>query len=269
MIDTDIDSWKNAAAERAILGILMSEPDEASRIIKNVTAIDFFFPEHQSVFKKAVDLHTKNMPVDFVSLLTEQINADLLVTMSDESMRVNGVDHLLTLIKTLSMKRYIFNACQSIKATIEKIDAETPQQVRSHVLGLFDKEVPKIEQDNSIVSIVEKMQDSVEKERTGQSKRLVWGMREIDTATGGLWGSELTIIAAGPGTGKTAMAIQMANKISQQGNVLFVSREMSDIQISKRLVSNLGGINGEKLRIPSKMTDEELDKMWAQYDQLT
>ena len=76
------------------------------------------------------------------------------------------------------------------------------------------------------------------------------GFFEIDKLTSGWQPSDLIIIAARPGMGKTAFTLSMARNMSVENNipVAFFSLEMSSIQLITRLISSETGLNSEKLR---------------------
>jgi len=86
--------------------------------------------------------------------------------------------------------------------------------------------------------------------------------------TGGLTPSEVTLVAARPSVGKTAMGVQLALDVAQQGHrVLFVSLEMSETALMHRMLANLSGIESKSIRC-SLMSDIEMDYLRDARDQL-
>jgi replicative DNA helicase len=84
------------------------------------------------------------------------------------------------------------------------------------------------------------------------------GFRDFDDMTGGLHNSELIILAARPSMGKTALAMNMAQHvaINVQIPVLFVSLEMSAIELADRMLCSLAKVNGHRLRNGTISTDD-------------
>lgn len=76
------------------------------------------------------------------------------------------------------------------------------------------------------------------------------GFRDFDTLTGGLHDSELVILAARPSMGKTALALNIAEHASLQlgRTTLFVSLEMSSVELADRMLCSLAEVNGQRLR---------------------
>lgn len=80
--------------------------------------------------------------------------------------------------------------------------------------------------------------------------------------TGGIESTDLVFIAARPSMGKTELALDIIDKVSAQGHgVLFFSMEMSDTQITKRMVSAAGGMSMSRLKAVDKFEDED----WARF----
>ncbi len=84
----------------------------------------------------------------------------------------------------------------------------------------------------------------------GPSDSVTTGFSELDSLTGGLNASELVIIAGRPSMGKTALATNIATcaAVSQKHTTLFVSLEMSRLELVERMLCSHGRINGHKLR---------------------
>ena len=76
------------------------------------------------------------------------------------------------------------------------------------------------------------------------------GFSELDAMTGGLHGSELLILAARPSMGKTAFAMNIAEGVAMRANapVLFISLEMSAIELIERMMCSVARVNGHRLR---------------------
>lgn len=98
--------------------------------------------------------------------------------------------------------------------------------------------------------------------RANEKERMKWGVPRLDNLTGGLKRGELTIVAARPGCGKSAFALQVADTASKLGKVLFVSLEMSRNSIIDRLVMRYTDIPSHSIKT-GQLTDHEramLDK---------
>lgn len=88
------------------------------------------------------------------------------------------------------------------------------------------------------------------------------GIEPMDEKYGGFGRTDLIVIAGQPGMGKTELAVMMANYIgSQRGVGLFVSMEMSEMQVAERHIADRSTLPVGKLRNPLELTDEDYGRM--------
>jgi replicative DNA helicase len=84
---------------------------------------------------------------------------------------------------------------------------------------------------------------------TGEIKPISTGIPSLDTALGGVFPGEMTVIGARPSVGKSAVALNMALKAALSGkHVVFVSCEMNAVQFGQRIISHGSNVPGMKLR---------------------
>lgn len=94
---------------------------------------------------------------------------------------------------------------------------------------------------------------------TSNKDRHKWqtGLYELDNLLGGIYKGDMTVIAAGSSVGKTALALQIAKKLSANKlKGLFISREMSESRIDFRLAAMITGINSRKIKDNTLDADE-------------
>lgn len=90
------------------------------------------------------------------------------------------------------------------------------------------------------------------------------GIQPMDDAYGGLDRTDLIVIAGRPGMGKTELAINIANSVGRQkGKGLFISMEMSDMQVVERHVADRAGLSVGTLRNPLNMIQEQYTRLTA------
>ena len=99
-------------------------------------------------------------------------------------------------------------------------------------------------------AFVDAMREIEQRSKTpGAIPGLATGLADLDAITEGLVKGEVTVIAGRPSMGKTALALQLAEHVAAQGGrVLFVSLEMSAVEIARRLLSGKSGVALSKLR---------------------
>lgn len=101
----------------------------------------------------------------------------------------------------------------------------------------------------------------LEKRARGEIRSVPTGIRSLDEITGGLFGGELTIVAARPSVGKSAFGLNVALKAAKEGvKVGFVSCEMDDRGFGQRTLSRASWVSGDKLR-KAQIDPEDWDKL--------
>jgi replicative DNA helicase len=106
--------------------------------------------------------------------------------------------------------------------------------------------------------VVDEIEDSVKRGEVRMGMPTGW--KYLDKYLGGWNKGNVVILAGRPGSGKTAMAMNLSIEASQFGNVLFFSLEMSKEELAKRFLATMGEIHNYKIR-NSKVTVDDLERM--------
>ncbi|WP_105693495.1 replicative DNA helicase [Cronobacter dublinensis] len=115
-----------------------------------------------------------------------------------------------------------------------------------------------------IADLLEDYMDVLESRMQGEESGvyLKTGIQALDDEYGGFDRTDLIVIAGRPGMGKTELAINIANSIGRQkGKGLFVSLEMSDMQVVERHVADRAGLSVGALRNPLNMIQEQYTRL--------
>ena len=100
-------------------------------------------------------------------------------------------------------------------------------------------------------------------------KRYHTGIERIDTATGGLEGGDVVVIAGRPGTGKSALSDQIALSMAESGlNVAIYNLEMKEKQVYERMVSHDSGMDFQRVRLAKNFLGDEEEKFNRTNDKL-
>lgn len=251
--------------EKSVLGcILFDKKDMIARLDEK----DFYNGLCQAVFKAMKSLYERNETVDIVTVSDalsdklgnayEYVSGIVLVPSNPQNF-----EYYLSQLKNYTTRREIIKAAyEAIKAAHESsLDAH---DLKASVQQLMDVKTYETGGGNHTISslMTRTMEDIENKFNAKDEEKLFTGFYDLDKITAGLHPEELTIIAARPGVGKTAFSLQiLINLAHKRNSCLFVSREMSDIQLAKRLLSNIAVIDGHKLRFCKALTDSDWAKM--------
>jgi replicative DNA helicase len=251
--------------EKYIIGALILEKHEEIHCIEEQ---DFYNPDHQLLYRVIKWLKETQKQIDVITVAEwAKKKLDTAYEVAVECIGVvttisNYNTHYTTL-KLYSTKRQIQKKITEATTLLNESEHNIPEDLKNDVLQKLS-EVKTPSSDCSYMGICDAMTETtalIEEEfRSNKESKLFVGFKNLDYLTAGLHEQELTIIAARPGVGKTALALNMLHNLARRGNhCLFVSREMSRQQICKRLISIMSGIDSNKLRIPKSLKDDD----WA------
>lgn len=248
--------------EEAVLGALMLEKDALTAVIDILRPEIFYKDAHQTIFRAIQNLFKKSEPVDILTVTSE------LRTMGDlESIggpyfltqltnRVASAANIEYHVRIISQK-YIQRELIHISSDIIRDAFEDTTDVFD-LLDNAERNLFAVSEGNlrrsylDIQTLVKEAIKEIEnaKNAEGHLKGVGSGFTEIDRVTAGWQKSDLIVLAARPGMGKTAFVLSMARNmaVDLKKPVAFFSLEMSAIQLVTRLISSECEIPADKLR---------------------
>lgn len=253
MNDFDLYSME---AEQSLIGALLIFSDCYDRIAGKVDPEDFYADAHKRIFRHIVKLLSENRPVDVLTVFDA-------VELCGESERVGGLAYLgemanatpsaanseryAEIVRERSMLRRLLAVSSEIHEGVHEHGvsaAEKIDRAQGLVLALTDSKAQHFEPvhiGTVISSVIERMSDG------GMAKPArAMGFADLDARfNGGLRGGDLVIIAARPGMGKSAIALQIAAHFAIEHGVpaLFCSQEMPNEQLASRAIGVVGRVD--------------------------
>lgn len=262
--------------EEAVLGALMLDSDALSNAIEILRTESFYQTEHQKVFSAIEILFNSAQPVDILTV-TNQLrkNGELdeiggAVFVAGLTERVASAANIETHARIIAQK-YIQRELIKISAKI-MTDAYDETSDVFDLLGEAEKSLYEVSEGNirknydKMSSLIRQALHQIEevKNKEGGISGVPSGFQDLDKVTSGWQKSDLVILAARPGMGKTAFVLSTARNTAVQFNkpVAVFSLEMSSVQLVNRLIASESGIAAEKLR-KGNLEDHE----WIQLNQ--
>ncbi|MCR5481355.1 MAG: replicative DNA helicase [Clostridia bacterium] len=249
-------------AEKSVLGAAMLSKDALFDVMEVVTAKDFYSDAHREIFEAITELYRKSLPVDMLTVCEELRKRKSLEM-------VGGRAYIAALSgsvpATSNAKEYakIISEKAAMRALITAADEIMEQGFRdkadpADVLDFAEKSIFEIAQKNQrkdfapLKEILLENLKSIDEaaQNQGNITGVPSGFAAIDKITAGFQKSDLIIIAARPSMGKTAFALNVAQKAAMKADasVMIFSLEMSKEQLSQRLLSMESRIDTQKIR---------------------
>lgn len=256
-------------AERCLLGGILRDPEVMGNAIMTIKDETFFYLEkHQLVWRALTELNRNVVPIDLVTLAAELESKGklqlvggreyLFELMESVASSANVEWHMELLRKKAVLRKLIKMSNSVIKSAMD------PSAAPDEVLSVAERDVMAIADDqvrDSLKSIDQFVSPLLQRlnERKDGITGIRTGITELDELTNGLQRSDLIILAARPGVGKTSFAMTIAANaaIRYNQNVAFFSLEMDGMQLAQRLLCSQAAIDQSKLRNGYLSSDEK------------
>jgi replicative DNA helicase len=253
---------QNLEAEQAVLGSMLIERPAVEKAAEILKPEDFYRDAHRYIFEAMLALAERDEPVDLITLEAElQLKGHYgnvgerayLVNLMEAPATAANVEHYARLVEEKSILRRLLDAGTQIQglahSEYEAIDDVVDRAERiifdvgqrrmgqffHHLRPLLDAELDRLER---------------RYENKGQPTGRMTPLDDLNYITSGLQPSDLIIVAARPGMGKTTLAVQIAQFIALRENLpaALFSLEMSKEQLVTRMICSEGRVDAHLLR---------------------
>lgn len=267
--------------EEAVLGALMLEKDAFTAVSDLLKAEVFYKPAHQTIYGAIDRLNKKGEPIDILTVTNELKEMGQLEIVGGPyyiaqlTSRVGSAANIEFHCKIL-LEKYIKRELIRISSDVITNAFEESNDVFDILdkaeQGLFDVAQGNLNRTNAKMSeLVHEALKNIEEAAKGETGAGVpSGFTELDKVTSGWQNSNLIIVAARPGMGKTAFALSMARNAAIDYNkpVAVFSLEMEAVELVNRLITAETGLPSDKLK-KGQLTDDEWKQLNANLSKLT
>lgn len=260
-------------AEEGVLGSLLIDPEALAQVVDLLAPQDFYRHAHQRIYAAMLTLFERHIPADLVTLCEELERTGALSDVGGAATvarLINAVPtsgHVVYYAQIVAQKavyRRLIQVGGEIAAAAYAEESDALAQAEQAVFALSARGRASEAVPLSVVLQACMTQLEAVQEHHGQVVGVPTGFRHLDIALGGLHRADLVILAARPGTGKTAFALNVAaNAVYQHGQrVAIFSLEMSKEQLATRLIAMHAMIDQQRLRL-GWVHDEEWEQLVA------
>jgi replicative DNA helicase len=248
-------------AEQGVLGSLLIDPRLCDDVALVVRPDDFYADANRKLYTHMLAMHDEGKRID-TTLLVERLKqaGDFEVIggaayLAEVAQSVPVAAHAIyyaEIVRNKSTQRELIHASTEILRDAWDPTIET-REVLNHaeekIFAIHDRR--SSDQVSSIHDVLMEAFTHIDaRMEHGAGLGLPTGFTDLDNLTGGLHGSELVILAARPSMGKTALATNIAEHVAieSRATTLFVSLEMSRLELAQRMLCSQGRIDAGRFR---------------------
>ena len=248
--------------EEAVLGAMMLDKDAVSIVIDIVRPESFYVDAHQTIYKGILRLFEKSQPIDILTV-TEELKsmgelesvggAYFITELTNRVASSANVEFHARIISQKYIQRELIKVSNDVIKDAYEDTTDVFELLDKAEQGLFSITELNLKRSYATMSnLVTKAIKQIEslKDKKDGLTGVPSGFVELDRVTSGWQKSDLVIVAARPGMGKTAFTLSMARNAAVQFNqpVAIFSLEMSNLQLVNRLISAETELPAEKLK---------------------
>lgn len=247
----------NIELEKAILFYMIYDKEQF-----DLSEKDFMDYKNKKIINALNELKAKQEEISILSLNTKLNEDNMLeyLTNLGEHIRTENPENIYLKLKEYTKKRETFDLLKENQFKIQ--NADNMNIYIEKIISQLQKIEFQAEKDESFLKqVVETINDIEKNMNKSEDFSLYTGYLDLDSLTDGLHNGELTVIGARPGVGKTTFTLQLSEYIARKGkNVVYVSLEMSEVQMIQKILALRTNINSRKIR-NGNLTDEEMAKI--------
>ena len=269
-------------AERSVIGSMLIDADALEIALEQLRAADFYVPAHEAAFTAMRDLRNNGSSVDLVTVTNELDKHGLLARAGGAAYlselmgfvpTAANAQHYIEIVEEKSVQRQLVRAGGEIMRDGMNEEKPLEETLNDAERRIYDISMRKTE--DTVVPVEQIVPVAFHEigemmSRKGRLTGVASGFTALDRMTNGFQKSDLVIIAGRPGTGKTSLAMNVAQyaAIHDKRTVLVFSLEMSAEQLVMRMLCAEASVESEKIK-GGLVRDEELARLMEVMDPMS
>ncbi len=262
----------SAEAEQSVLGSILLDSDCLARVMDILPSGEFFhLSVHREIYSTMLELFTLSKPVDLITILdrlkgkkdiTDGDTKSYLMQLAEIVPSISRVEEYARIVRDKYLTRSLIVASREIIDDAGHPVDEVSKLIDSAEQRIFDirdgKSTKGLEPISDVILETFDRLDMLNSDESELYKGIPTGIGLLDNVITGLNRSDLILLAARPGMGKTSFALNIAKHVAMKckRKVAFFSLEMTKEQLASRLLSMEALISGTTLRT-GKLSSEE------------
>lgn len=263
----------NEEAEQSVLGAILIDKDAIATVSSIIAPPDFYNPINGIIFGAMLSLYEQGKPIDILTLRTslkknknsQKIESSYLTELVNTVPTAANIEHYAIIIKEVATKRALIQA----GALITEMGFVEDKEIDT-ILDKAESSIFAISQKNSLRSFIplkEALAESFDRidelHKKGAGLRgIKTGFVDLDNTLSGMQKSNLLILAARPGQGKTAMIVNIAQHaaVTDKIPVAIFSLEMSKEELVDRLLVGQADVDAWRIKT-GRLSETDFTKL--------
>lgn len=251
-------------AEQTILGAILIDASVLSIVLEKVKPDSFFNEQHRALFQIMLQMFTSGEKADIITVLNAAMAEHIFDTAAEGRAYLGALVNLVPSVANVESycnivaEKYYIRSLAFVARSILQ-DIQTGEQNAQMLMDAAEQRIFDIRKGKDTQGLVKlgdaicEAYDHIGKIAGPDKEKYIGartGFKYLDTITSGLNKSDLILIAARPGMGKTSFAMNIAANVARRGDreVAVFSLEMSKEQLATRLLSTEALVDSNKLR---------------------
>ena len=261
-------------AEQSLLGSVLIDPQSLNDVAEIITAQDFYLTEHAQIYTAMHELFLVNKEIDVVTLIDMLVTKgiynksggeDYIRTLCQAVPNALNIKDYATIVKQKSLLRNLIEACSDISDKAYSEAGDAGQLVDYAESTIFDiaqgRDTKSFRHIRDVIgSVYDNLHTMATEGDSAQGTKT--GFSGIDHVLAGMGNSDLILVGARPGMGKTSFALNIATNVALQTKktVCIFSLEMSAEQLVTRVIASEAMIDSYALRT-GKLDNKQWDDL--------
>ena len=259
-------------AEMSLLGAILLDANVLDEVVLLVSADDFYEKENRQIFETLLLMQDAGLTIDYVTLIEqmklagyydEDFTLKYILSLMEAVPTKKNASSYAAIVRDKSMMRRLIDVSDEIRAHAALSDDEAKNLIDFAQQRIYELQNDK--KTRGFVSIRDVMMESLMHLRELQSNPEAFlglnvGFSALDMKLSGINPSDLVLIAARPGMGKTSFALNIAQNVARKTKkeVVIFSLEMSAMQLVQRMISSEARVEATRIK-----TGELKSEDWA------
>ncbi len=259
-------------AEQSVLGAVLLDSDCLNSVAEILPKAEYFhMPNNKMIYSAMLEMFSNGNSIDVITLINyleskqdfdREVDKNYLLSLAQSVPSISNVDSYAKIVRDkydlksliLTARGILDEAGESGKSSTELLDF-AEQRIFDIRTG---KNIQGLQRVNEVIIQTLDRLDALNSEDSDLYKGIPTGISDLDNVITGLNRSDLILLAARPGMGKTSFALNMASHAARNGHfkVAFFSLEMTKEQLVSRLIASEAMVEGTKLRTGQLNEDE-------------